>query len=359
MVSKCCPSISLKHPCSIPSNNVMDVQMNISCPVCDATSGLELMREEKTITVRNEPIPVDMEYYRCGECGEEFRGLEQKDDPFERAYRLYRAKHGMVQPEYIRTFRRKYSLTQGELANLLGLGGATLSRYEKGALQDRTHDTLMRMAIDPANLRELVFHSTDVFSTDKRNRVLRLIDGVTESTAGIFEHVVAAAFQHHEADEYSGFKKFDNDKFFNAVLFFSRDGVTKTKLNKLLFYADFKYFKEYTISITGARYARIPFGPAPDGYDLYYPILVRQGSIEVEEMSYEGKEYTGEKYTSKAEANLNIFLESELEVLLFVNRQFKNHNASDISEFSHEEKGYQHAKTGDSISYSYAQQLRL
>ena len=63
-------------------------------------------------------------------------------------------------------------------------------------------------------------------------------------------------------------------KLFNAILFFCKGRVLKTKLNKLLFYADFKHFKEYAVSITGARYARIPFGPAPDKYAFYFATLL-------------------------------------------------------------------------------------
>lgn len=331
--------------------------MKVSCPVCDNTKGVESIKKEKTIMVRNESVAVDMEYHKCSECGEEFLVPDPDNDPFERAYRLYRANHGMLQPEEIRTFRQNYSITQGELAKLLGLGGATLSRYENNELQDKTHDTLIRMAMEPDNLRELVFNSTNVFSADKRNRILHLIDEGTESKAGIFDRIIAITFQRHKPDEFSGFKKFENEKFLNAVLYFCKSGVIKTKLNKLLFYADFKHFKEHTVSITGMRYARVPFGPAPDNYDLYYPALIRQGAIEVEEVDYGG--YTGEKYIAKEEPNLNLFSASELYTLVSVNEHFKEFNARDISDFSHAEKGYQDTETGDPISYRYAQDLKL
>ena len=238
------------------------------------------------------------------------------------------------------------------------MGGATLSRYEKGRLQDKTHDTLIKMAMDPINLRELVIRAHGVFTKEKKDKILHILDGSIESGAGLFAHV-AATFEHHICDEFSGFKKFDGEKFVNAVLFFCKEGIIKTKLNKLLFYFDFKNFNEFTVSCTGARYAHVPFGPAPDGFDLYYPILVRQGIIEIEEISFLGKDYTGEKYLSKHTPNLNVFSESELSVLLFVNKHFAEYNASDISEFSHEEKGYKDTENGDLISYKYADYLRI
>ncbi|GAG12253.1 unnamed protein product, partial [marine sediment metagenome] len=149
----------------------------------------------------------------------------------------------------------------------------------------------------------------------------------------------------------------DLNKFYNAVLYLCKGGVLKTKLNKLLFYTDFKHFKEYTVSITGARYAHIPFGPAPDNYDLYYPVLVRREAIKLEEKDYPG--YTGENMITVQEPDLNLFSESELRILTTVKEHFKNDNATEISSFSHGEKGYQDTPQGKIISYKYASQLKL
>jgi DNA-binding transcriptional regulator YiaG len=45
-------------------------------------------------------------------------------NPLDKAYRSYRAKHYYLQPEEIKNFRKRYRLTQSELASLLGLSGA-------------------------------------------------------------------------------------------------------------------------------------------------------------------------------------------------------------------------------------------
>ncbi|MDH5363894.1 MAG: DUF4065 domain-containing protein [Dehalococcoidia bacterium] len=331
--------------------------MKLSCPVCNNTGKLELIKEEKELTIRNDPITVEIECYKCSECGEEFLIPDSRSDPFEKAYRLYRSKHNMLQPEEIRNFRHKYHLTQSDLANLLGLGGATISRYESGKLQDETHDTLLRLAMDAENLRRLVVSPTSVLPEDKKSRILNALKETSEPKVNSLERFIISTFQDHRPDEYSGFKNFDRDRFFNAILYLCKGGTVKTKLNKLLFYADFKHFKEYTTSITGARYARVPFGPAPDDYDLYYPILVRRDALEVEEIDY--PYFTGENFITKKEPNLNIFSESELRILALVKEYFKDYNASDISAYSHQEEGYQTTETGETISYCYAQSLRL
>ena len=55
--------------------------MLVSCPVCDNADGLELIREERILEVRKEPITVMLENYICSKCGEEFRAIEAGNDP--------------------------------------------------------------------------------------------------------------------------------------------------------------------------------------------------------------------------------------------------------------------------------------
>lgn len=69
--------------------------------------------------------------------------------------RAYRQRHGLLLPREIRQLRRRYHLSQRSLAELLGLGLATIPRYESGALQDDAHDSLLRCFADPKNAREM------------------------------------------------------------------------------------------------------------------------------------------------------------------------------------------------------------
>ncbi|MCX5993872.1 MAG: DUF4065 domain-containing protein [Chloroflexi bacterium] len=339
--------------------------MKISCPTCDETKMLKMIKSTKEISVRNDKITVEVEYYQCIACGEEFLVPQPENDPFVKAYRKYRQKHMLLQPEEIKAFRRKYKLTQGELADLLGLGGATLSRYETGKIQDESHDTLLRLVLNPENLQGLITASPGILSEEKKLKILNVMKESEEPRIDMLERFVIRNFSDYPADELSGFKRFDRDKFLNAILYFcSGDGESKTKLNKLLFYADFQHFKEYTNSITGAQYARVPFGPAPNGYDLYYSILVQRGSIRAEEVEYPGfashkTGFTGEKYVAREVPDLNIFSPGELRILATVKERFKGFSAKEISGCSHLEKGYTETSTGKIISYAYAKYLKL
>jgi putative zinc finger/helix-turn-helix YgiT family protein len=234
------------------------------CPNCEKEREVDLIRANETIDIRGESIGIDVEYFKCKTCGEEFEDPRSEKDPLSDAYREYRRRHETTQPEDTKALRKLYGLTQTELAKLLGWGGATLSRYENGALQDDAHEKTLRLIKEPHNLLKLINQAPKALLESKRKRLeeeLLALENETYSLERIFEE----RFGKYSPDEYSGYKSLNLDKLFNAVLFFCMEGVIKTVLNKLLFYSEFKHFKENTVSITGSRYARIRFGPAPDG----------------------------------------------------------------------------------------------
>ena len=121
----------------------------------------------------------------------------------------------------------------------------------------------------------------------------------------------------------------------------------------------FKHFKDYSIGITGAKYVHLPYGPVPDNYNMFLAAVVNAGRIEIEEVSYMGGEYTGEKYTSVDEPLLSVFSDTELKSLIWVKERFKGLTARALSDFSHDEKAYQETSTGEVISYEYATFLKI
>ena len=327
------------------------------CPNCEKERDLELVHTTEDVEVRGEHIEVDVEYYKCLSCGEEFEDPHSDDDPLDKAYKEYRRRRGMIQPEEIRSLRKRYGLTQNEVAKLLGWGATTLSRYENGALQDEAHEKTLRLAMEPRNLLTLIEETPDALVEGKKQHLIEELR-TAEQEAYSFERIYEERFGRYKADELSGYRMLDLAKLFNAILFFCKEGVLKTVLNKLLFYSDFKHFKEYAVSITGSRYARISFGPAPDKWQHYFTLLIEEGALRVDEIFY-GEDVTGEKFTSERSSDLNVFSETELITLASVKRYFGGWTAKRISDFSHNEKGYRETPNGRPISYSYAEELQM
>ncbi len=328
------------------------------CPNCEKETTLVPVKKTEELNIRGEIIPVEVEYFRCEECGEEFEKSRSGYDPLEIAYGEYRRRKGMVQPEEIYKLRKKYGLTQKEFSSLLGIGIATLNRYENGALQDEAHDRILRLSMDPRNLLELIENNPGALNSKTRENVAEKVRNEEKSAENLLD-LALELYADYEADLYSGYKKFDIEKFFQEIRYYcSGSGIYKTKLMKLLFYADFKHFKEYSISITGARYAHLPYGPVPDQFETWLNALFeKEPAIVKEEVWFH--DTPGEIFRCQSNADLSVFIPSELKIIATVKEIFENYSPRRISEFSHKEKGYIETQNSKLISYRYAEELQI
>ncbi len=328
------------------------------CPICEKETDVRKANREELYNIRGEEILIFEEFFICSECNEEFDDPKSTNNPIETAYREYRKRKSMTQPEEIRSFRKRFNLTQKELSSLLGWGGATLSRYENGALQDDSHERMMKLIIrDPSNLLTLIEQSPNMISLKKKDTLLSRIDTYKDEPLSMIE-CFRSICSEYKPDIHSGFKSLDIEKLLSCILYFCKDGTLKTKINKLLFYADFKFFKENSNSITGLRYSKFQYGPVPENYDYFFAFLINdEQAIYVEEVQYSN--CTGEIYHSCKEPDLTLFSKSELETMQKIKNHFSQFNATQISDFSHNERAYIETPDRVFISYDYANNLSL
>ena len=327
------------------------------CPNCEKETQQDFINKIEIFNIRGESIPIQVEYYHCQECGEDFDIPREGYDPLEQAYREYRQRKGMLQPEAIKEFRQKLGLSQEELSSLLGIGIATLNRYENGALQSEANDQALSLIMNPGILRQTLERKPGAVSTQSLERLLRQLKQQEKDCGDLLENALNG-LGNYSPDIYSGKAPFNVNKFFQAVkLFCYRSRVVKTKLLKLLFYADFYHYKNNGVSITGACYAHATFGPVPNNYETWLAAMIEwENEITVEEELIGF--YPAEIFISDA-PDLSIFSTSELLALEHVSKRFLNDTAARIIDFSHAEVGYQKTKNGDLISYEYARDLQI
>lgn len=324
------------------------------CPNCEKEEDVKFVQTNESINVRGEEITVPSEYYTCLTCNEDFedtRGL----DSLALAYQEYRRRKNMLQPEEIIQWRKSIGLTQKELSDLLGWGDATLIRYENGALQTEANERILRLIMEPSNFFQLIINSTEILNESKKKKLIDTL--LTKGNQNYFENIYKVRFGNYSPDEFSGNNKLSLEKFFNVILFLCKDGQYKTKLNKLVFYVDFKNFKEHKKSITGSHYIHRQYGPVPSGYDHYFAALNDGGALRIEEEKVGN--YIAEKYISNQAPNLSIFSDSELKTLNDIKVYFENFSASEIKDFSHEEVAYTSTSEGEMISYRFADKLKV
>jgi hypothetical protein len=226
-----------------------------------------------------------------------------------------------------------------------------------GALQDEAHEKLLRLAMEPHNLLRLIHDTPFALKEDKKERIVSELKAV-ESESYTLDRIFEEQLSMHPPNLFNGYQKFNMSKFTNSVLFLCKGGgQLKTKINKLLFYADFKCFKEFTVSLTGARYVHLPFGPVPDDYDILFAVLRQRGEISIDEVQI--GPYYGENMSSIKDPDISVFTTSELRVLSEVKEFFENYSSSEIKDYSHKESAYKKTAGGEIIPYELAAKLSL
>jgi hypothetical protein len=106
-----------------------------------------------------------------------------------------------------------------------------------------------------------------------------------------------------------------------------------TKLNKILFYADFRAFERLGEPLTGFAYFTLPEGPAPY---LLRPIrreLEREGAIEIVQKPVGN--YTQLRTVALRDAYMDLFTQSEVAIVDEAIEELRNKTAQQVSEESH------------------------
>jgi len=90
---------------------------------------------------------------QCANC----QSISIDDEADRQISAAFRRKAGLLAPEEIRQGRERLGLTQKQFANLLGVGEATVSRWETGAqIQQRALDRFLRVCLASPAVVELL-----------------------------------------------------------------------------------------------------------------------------------------------------------------------------------------------------------
>ena len=157
---------------------------------------------------------------------------------------------------------------------------------------------------------------------------------------------------------FHGMRAFSPVTLKEMVIFFASksQGVLKTKLNKLLWYADFLHYRLFSTSISGATYIHLPYGPVPENYERYLTKLTLEKAITIRSKEFGG--YSGEIVEPNREIQTQSLPPTAVAVLDAVHERFRNYSSKDISTASHGELGYRETGQGEPISYDYARLLK-
>ncbi|MRS03382.1 DUF4065 domain-containing protein [bacterium] len=106
-----------------------------------------------------------------------------------------------------------------------------------------------------------------------------------------------------------------------------------TKLNKILFTADFYFYGLTGRSITNCKYIHLDRGPAPKGMMEILNELVTEDKIEIKETSYFG--FNQKRVIPRVIYNLSSFSDDEKTFVDAVIKQFESWNGSELTNWTH------------------------
>ncbi len=130
--------------------------------------------------------------------------------------------------------------------------------------------------------------------------------------------------------------KIYNEKFKNLVLYvlshedYKEGGIKK--LNKLLYFIDFYFYRDHERLISGVDYAKADMGPVVDQYKLVFGELEKDGVL----TSIGNTAYT--IYKPLVSVDLNRFTSEEVDHVGRVLNQYGKLSSSDLELISHQQQ---------------------
>lgn len=322
---------------------------------------MKLTKERRSIAFRKETFEIVFHYYKCEDSGEQFTTSSLDEVNMNQVYNQYRDKFNIPFPDEILRIREKYGLSAARMSEILGFGINSYRQYEAGEMPSVANAKLIQLVEDPKKFIDMVELCGTLDEKVKAKYIQKAQLLVEDKKKNLFNlNFKEYLLGNHLADIYSGYRNPNFEKLTEMVVFFSdRLSPFKTKMNKLLFYADFLMFKQSCFSISGVRYKAIDMGPVPNNFQSIFEYLANNDEIEIYNIEFPNG-YTGEQFKARKDRmfNADLFTEKELNNLEKVASAFKETSTGDIIELSHLEEAWKkNEKDKGLISYEYAFEL--
>ncbi len=173
--------------------------------------------------------------------------------------------------------------------------------------------------------------------------------GTRDLTLGEFEKlsgILNISFEELENKELPNYEKYKQ-----MILAFLRKGgiIPKTKLAKLLYFADFAWFYYHLQSMSGMQYRKIQYGPVSDTYFRIIDEMFDRGEINITQTK-DGAMLISQT-RSGAKVDLSKINKEEKELIENVERKWKNKKTNEIVDFTHKQLPYLYADDNGVVSY--------
>ncbi|MEK7192704.1 MAG: helix-turn-helix domain-containing protein [Patescibacteria group bacterium] len=182
-----------------------------------------------------------------------------------------------------------------------------------------------------------------------RSSYIAVEQGKRELTLGEFEklsEVLSVSLEDLERGELPNY-----DKYRQMILAFLRlnKNVPKTKLAKLLYFADFGWYYSHLESMSGMQYRKIQYGPVADAYFRLIDEMFDAGEISIEQT--EKGAMLVSQTRSGAKADLSGVSSEEEKLIKTINAKWKGRRTEEVVNFTHKQMPFIFAEDNDIVSY--------
>ena len=330
--------------------------VTVFCDECCEKVDASVLEFDEVREVRGDQFLIKERWPVCPHCDQKIGNAAFAEENFRKLYDAYREKHHIPSAEEIRSLRKRLGLTQSQFADLLGIGVASLQRYEKGSLPTDAHARILRHASNPMFLKEYIFDLDDDENDTFRMVSAKIEDYCKKAIESDNYLQIVWSVVPLMPNDYNGNISFNIDRFRELLIYFAQNikELFRTKLNKVLFYADFSMHRYYGQGITGLRYAHADYGPVPDKYEIVIAPFIDEITLHYEDI-FENAQIL----RALREPDMTFFSSDEMsqlqQVVDFIN-SFKT--TTDLVAYTHEEDAWKRTSSGEIISYSWSRSLK-
>lgn len=319
---------------------------------------MKLVYEKRTSNFRGEQYEFEHTAWLCEDTGEQFTTDDSDTAAFVQVTNQYRAKYGIPYTDEIIDVRKRYGISAAKMSQILGIGVNQYRLYEQGEVPSVSNGRMIRSVMNPKVMLEMVESSRNEMSQSEYDRIVGKVKAVIAmSEAYKLEQYETKRLFSVPRGADNGYAQISLDRLKNILLYFieKSNGVFFTKMNKLLFYADFMAYRVTGKGMTGLAYKAIAHGPVPVRWDRIYSFY---DEIDQEIVQFpDGR--AGTKLVSSLSPDMAEFSDDELKILEYVSQRFKKESPTQISETSHQEEAWKQYLNSDRlISFEMAFTLK-
>jgi transcriptional regulator with XRE-family HTH domain len=231
----------------------------------------------------------------------------------------------------IKKLRKKTGLSQEALAGKLGVSRIAISQIESGGRKISAEEL--------AKFAKTFNIATDVLLDVKKD--IEIIFEKARQKSEKKQEIRISVPQRN-------LQKFKEILIYILEKVGSKPNVGETVIYKLLYFIDFNFYEKYEEQLIGATYIKNHHGPTPKEFIKVVREMEGKELVKVTDKYFQ---YPQTKYLPLRKPDLTQFKAHEKEIIDDVLNNLSNMNASEISEYSHNDVPWQTTEDGEIIEY--------